>query len=167
MKIWNLIKVIVNKNKKFWTCVSFDHPLAWTCVDFGRAQIWTQVDANFLPFGHPAQVDTSRSQVGCCYKNTLTNDMREITAFCDLRVAIIFNSLLWYLFIFVVKINIAVSNYFSLHSKITFELYIAVQADYLLPCYSMPRKTWESKVHSPKPNNPLWHVTFLCLKISQ
>ena len=59
------------------TCVSFGHPLAstcidlrrlaWTCVDFGRAQIWTQVDASFLLFGQPAQVDTSWSQVICCY----------------------------------------------------------------------------------------------------
>ena len=48
----------------FWTCVSFGHPLATTCVDFGRAQIWTQVDASFfLPFGHPAQVDTSWYQL--------------------------------------------------------------------------------------------------------
>ena len=36
-------------------CVSFGHQLASTCVVFGRAQI----DASFLPFGHPAQVDTS------------------------------------------------------------------------------------------------------------
>ena len=38
------------------TCVSFGHPLALTLVElkFGRKQ--TQV---FLPFGHPAQVDTS------------------------------------------------------------------------------------------------------------
>ena len=73
------------------TCVSFGHPLAstcidlrrlaWTCVDFGRAQIWTQVDASFLPFGHPAQVNTSWSQVICCYKNAFINDMREIYGF--------------------------------------------------------------------------------------
>ena len=64
---------------------TFGHPLAsscidlrrlaWTCVDFGRAQIWTQVDASFLPFGHPAQFDTSWPQVICCYRNALTNDM--------------------------------------------------------------------------------------------
>ena len=30
------------------------------------------------PFGHPTQVDTSRSQVVRCYRNALTNDMREI-----------------------------------------------------------------------------------------
>ena len=65
------------------TCVDL-HRLAWTCVDFGRAQIWTQVDASFLPFGHPAQVDTSWSQVICCYKNALTNDMREIYGFLRL-----------------------------------------------------------------------------------
>ena len=51
------------------TCVSFDHQLVWTCVNFGRAQIWTQVDASFLPFGHPVQVNTSWSQVICCYKS--------------------------------------------------------------------------------------------------
>ena len=53
--------------RKFWTCVQLAFRLAnhlrllaTTCVDFGRAQIWTQVDAlSFLPFGHPAQVDTS------------------------------------------------------------------------------------------------------------
>ena len=51
---------------KFWTCVQLAfhlathlRGLAWTCVDFSRAQIWTQVDASFLPFDHPAQVDTS------------------------------------------------------------------------------------------------------------
>ena len=55
--------------------------LTKTCVDFGRAQIWMQVDASFLPFGHPTQVNTSWSQVICCYKNTLTNDMREIYGF--------------------------------------------------------------------------------------
>ena len=42
--------------------------LARTCVDLGRAQIWTQVDA-------------SCSQVICCYKNALTNSMREIYGF--------------------------------------------------------------------------------------
>ena len=31
--------------------------------------------------GHPVQVDTSWSQVICCYKNALTNDMREIYGF--------------------------------------------------------------------------------------
>ena len=65
------------------TCVSFDQ-LATTCVDFGRAPIWTQVDASFLPFGHPAQVDTSWSQVICCYKNVVTNDIREIYGFLRL-----------------------------------------------------------------------------------
>ena len=47
--------------------------LASTCVDFGRSQIWTQVDASrrksLLPFGLPAQVDTSWSLVICCHKN--------------------------------------------------------------------------------------------------
>ena len=65
------------------TCVDLRR-LAWTCVDFGWAQIWTQVDASVLPFGHPAQVDTSRSQVICCYKNALTNDMRDIYGFLRL-----------------------------------------------------------------------------------
>ena len=46
--------------RKFWTCVSFGHPLASTCVGlWSSSQIWTQGDASFLPFGHPAQVDTS------------------------------------------------------------------------------------------------------------
>ena len=66
---------------KFCTCVSFGHPLASTCVDFGQAQIWTQVDASFLPFGHPAHIDTSWLQVICCYKNALTNDMHEVHDF--------------------------------------------------------------------------------------
>ena len=51
---------------------------------FGRAQIWTQVDASLLPFGHPAQVNTSWSQVIRCYKNALTNDMREMYGFLRL-----------------------------------------------------------------------------------
>ena len=63
------------------TCVSFGHPLAWTCIHFDRAQIWMQVDTSFLLFGHPVQVDTSWSQVICCYKNALTNDMHEIYGF--------------------------------------------------------------------------------------
>ena len=50
----------------------------------------SQVDASFWPFGHPAQVDTSWSQVICCYKNALTNDMREMYGFwrlaADLRI---------------------------------------------------------------------------------
>ena len=63
------------------TCVNL-HQLVMTCVDFGRAQIWTQVDASFfLPFGHPAQVNTSWLQVICYYKNALTNDMCEIYGF--------------------------------------------------------------------------------------
>ena len=45
--------------------------LASTCMDFGRSQIWTQVDASrrksLLPFGLPAQVDTSWSLVICCH----------------------------------------------------------------------------------------------------
>ena len=68
----------------FWTCISFGHPLACTCIDFGRAQIWMQVDATFLPFGHPAQVDTCWSQVICCYKNALTDEMHEIYGFLRL-----------------------------------------------------------------------------------
>ena len=66
-----------------WTCIDLRR-LAWTCVDFGRAQIWMQVDASFLPFGHSARVDTSWSQVICCYKNASTNDMREIYGFLRL-----------------------------------------------------------------------------------
>ena len=62
------------------TCMDLQR-LVWTCVDFGRAQIWKQVDASFLSFGHPAWVDTSWSQVICCYKNALTNDMCEIYGF--------------------------------------------------------------------------------------
>ena len=66
---------------KVWlpTCVDL-----YRCVDFGRAQIWTQVGASFLPFGHPAQVDASWSQVICCYKNALTTDMRKIDGFLRL-----------------------------------------------------------------------------------
>ena len=69
------------------TCVDLRR-LVTTCFDFGRPQIWTQVDAKFLPFGHPAQVDTSRSQVICCYNNALTKWMicMKFTAFCDLRI---------------------------------------------------------------------------------
>ena len=73
--------------RKFWICVQLAFRLAThlasTCVDFGGAQIWTQVDA-LLPFGHPAQVDTSWSQEICCYKNALTNDIREIYGFLRL-----------------------------------------------------------------------------------
>ena len=45
--------------------------------------LWSSsnLDASSLPFGHPAQVDTSWAQVICRYKNTLTNDMREIYGF--------------------------------------------------------------------------------------
>ena len=39
---------------------------------------WPNELASFLPFGHPAQIDTSWSQIICPYKNELTNDMREI-----------------------------------------------------------------------------------------
>ena len=70
------------------TCVSFGHPLAWTCIDLRWLWSSSNLDASrrkFLPFGHPAQVDTSWSQVICCYKNALTNDMHEIYGFCDLR----------------------------------------------------------------------------------
>ena len=63
------------------TYFSFVHPSAWTCVDFGRAQIYTQVDASFSPFGHPMQVDTSRSQVHCIYvKFTAFYDLRELAS---------------------------------------------------------------------------------------
>ena len=84
--------------RKFWTCVQIAfrltihlrrlpstcddlRELALTLVElkFGR----TQVDAS-LPFGHPAQVDTSWSQEICCYNNALTNDMREIYGFLRL-----------------------------------------------------------------------------------
>ena len=48
--------------------VSFGHPLASTCDNLRgfalilvAAQIWTQVDKSFLPFGHPAPVDTKRN----------------------------------------------------------------------------------------------------------
>ena len=87
--------------------------LAWTCVDFGRAQIWspyassglqplalrwlasplvqgfTLVElrfgvSSFLPFSHPAQVNTNWSQIICYQKNALTNDMREISGFLRL-----------------------------------------------------------------------------------
>ena len=44
----------------------------------------SNLDASSLPFGHPAQVDTSWAQVICRYKNTLTNDMREIYSFLRL-----------------------------------------------------------------------------------
>ena len=54
--------------------------LARTCIDFGRAQIRTQVNTSFSPFGHPTQVGTSWSQVICCYRNALTNEMRKIHA---------------------------------------------------------------------------------------
>ena len=55
------------------TCVDL-HRLSTTCVDFDRAQIWTQVHASFLPFGHPAQVDTYKPMIRV-----------KFTDFCDLR----------------------------------------------------------------------------------
>ena len=62
---------------KFWTCVSFGHPLALTCDNL-RGLALTLVEL---------KLDTSRckfwSQV-ICYKNTLTNDTREICSFLRL-----------------------------------------------------------------------------------
>ena len=69
------------------TCVSFGHPLTSTCDDLRWLWSSSNMDASrrkLLPFGHPAQVDTSWSQVIYCYKNTLTNDMREIYGFLRL-----------------------------------------------------------------------------------
>ena len=70
--------------RKFWTCVQLafrltTHGLALNLVElkFGRKF--------FLPFGHPAQVDTSWSQVICCYENALINDISEICGFLRLE----------------------------------------------------------------------------------
>ena len=58
------------------------------CVDLCWLWSSSNLDASrrkfFLPFGHPAQVDTSWLQVICCYKNALTNDMCEIYYFLRL-----------------------------------------------------------------------------------
>ena len=79
---------------KFWTCVQLVfrlathlHRLATTCVDLRWLWSSSNLDTSrrkFLPFGHPAQVDTRWSQVICCSKNVLTNDVREIYGFLQL-----------------------------------------------------------------------------------
>ena len=70
------------------TCVSFGYPLASTCIDlrwlWSSSYLDASIDASFLPFSHPAQVNTSWSQVICCYKNALTNDVCEIYVFLRL-----------------------------------------------------------------------------------
>ena len=72
------------KSTQVWTCIQLAfrlathlHRLTSTCDDFGQAQIWTQVDARFY------RLTTQRksTQVICCYKNALTNYMREIYGF--------------------------------------------------------------------------------------
>ena len=74
--------------RKFGTCAQLVfrlathlRRLATTCVDFGRAQIWTQVDASFF---YRLATQRKSTQVICCYKNALTNDMREIYGFLRL-----------------------------------------------------------------------------------
>ena len=84
---------------KFWTCIELVFHLAPTCVNLHRlastcdelcglaltlVQLKFASRCKFLPFGHPAQVDTSWSQVICCYENALTDDMREIYGFLRL-----------------------------------------------------------------------------------
>ena len=50
--------------------LAFNFRFVWppTCDDLRGLWSSSNLDASFLPFGHPAQVDTSWSQVICCYK---------------------------------------------------------------------------------------------------
>ena len=70
--------------RKFWTCVQLAFRLATHLRRLAPLTLdelkLTQADAGFLPFGHPAQVDTSWSH----YKNALTNYMCEIYGFLRL-----------------------------------------------------------------------------------
>ena len=63
--------------------LAFNLRFVWlpTCIDLRGLWSSSNLDASVLPFGHPAQVDTSWSQVIYRYKNALTNYMREIYGF--------------------------------------------------------------------------------------
>ena len=70
------------------TCVDL-HRLATTCVDLRWLWSISNLDASRRKFFYRLatrrrQVDTSWSQVICCYKNALTNDMRKIYGFLRL-----------------------------------------------------------------------------------